>query len=155
MSHKHLFIHLLVGLPLLAVLALHIFRHHHGCPFHAFHGRHFEKLSGCVVRRIAGKLDLDDRQKAALAGIRDVVLANRESFRSDAEIDIRSLLGEIEKDTLDQAVLNRLAKKHRERLEAMQSSVVEKFAAFHASLTPAQKQKLAAMVKKHHQNRHP
>jgi protein CpxP len=153
MSHRHLVIHLLVGLPLLAVLALHCFRHHHVCPFQAFRGRHFEKMSDCINHRLAKKLDLSDSQKAALAGIRDAVSAVHLSYRSDAESDFNTFLAEIGKDTLDQAVLNRMAQKHKACMEAIQASVIEKWTAFHATLTPAQKQKLAAMIKKHHQNR--
>ncbi|HEX9934544.1 MAG TPA: Spy/CpxP family protein refolding chaperone [bacterium] len=152
MTHKHLIIHLLVGLPLLALLALHLHWYHHNLEFHAFHGRRIEKMSAYFIRQISKKLDLDSRQKAVLTDIRDGIMAEHRRFRQEADTAFQDLLVEIEKDSLDKAVLNRLAQKHQECMEAMHSSAVEKLAAFHASLTPEQKQKLTVMIKKHFQN---
>jgi Spy/CpxP family protein refolding chaperone len=113
-----------------------------------WHGSAEEKADR-LADRLARKLDLDDRQKAALDALKADLLARKADFRAVHDGFHAEALGALRSGTVDTAALNRGLEAREEKMRELRALLVEKFAAFHAVLEPAQREKLAARLESH------
>ena len=147
MIHKVL---LIVGIILLiAALVLH--HKQHRFMIHCLHYRgNLQKKSDLIVNHINKKLDLSEIQKKKLTEIQNDLIKKHESLHPEPQTMFNTFLSEIENETLDQDRLNRLFQQKMKKIDDMHPFVVSKLAEFHATLTAEQKQKLSALIRKHH-----
>lgn len=113
-----------------------------------WHGSPEEKADR-MVGRLSRKLDLDERQRAALDAIKDDLLARKDDFRAVHDGLHAEALGALRSGAVDTAALNRSLEAREEKMRELRALLVEKFAAFHAVLEPAQREKLAERLESH------
>lgn len=108
-----------------------------------------EERANWLVKRISKELELNESQKQALGKIKDEFLAKHRAERPQMQEHVRSLSDLVRAETIDQAKLAELRKKHRAHREAMENFFVEKALEFHKILTPEQRAKAADLLQKH------
>lgn len=108
-----------------------------------------EERANWLVKRISKELDLSEGQKQVLNKIKEEFLAKHRSERPQMQENVRSLSELVRSETIDQAKLAELRKKHRAQRESMENFFVEKALEFHKILTPEQRAKAAELLQKH------
>ena len=106
-----------------------------------------------IVERIANRLDLVPEQQQALDRMAREVTVRAEEIRVDREKARQRLLAMVRSDALDRAELDRLVAEKKAGIEAMIPFFLDRAVAFHAMLTPEQREKLAVEME-HHDLRH-
>jgi hypothetical protein len=101
-----------------------------------------------AAKKIASELGLDAAQKARLDSLKSALLSRRDEFRSLRAGMKDLLLTQLRSDKVDTAVLNRALEEREAKLRELRGFLAGEFAEFHAMLTPAQREKLAAKVEK-------
>jgi periplasmic protein CpxP/Spy len=116
------------------------------------HGRHCspEKAAGFAVKRISSKLDLNDAQRAKLEAIKDEALVKFKEAHGDRDAAHQQAIDLVKKDRLNGADIDKLFTEREEQMKKLKPFVIEKLVEFHAMLTPAQRVKLAELMKEHH-----
>lgn len=130
-------------------------------PFVALAGAAF-LLSGChrrcgwrhntqdkadwVAKKVASELGLDAAQKAKLDTLKADLLNKQADFRALHAGLKELLIGEIRSGSIDTAKLNQGLEAREAQMKALRAFLVADFAEFHAILTPAQREKLAAKL---------
>lgn len=122
-------------------------RHHH-CGWNASP----EEKAAKVTHRIAKELDLSDAQKSSLEAIKNDVLARKADFSSLKEGFHAEALAQIRAGSVDVDKLNADLSDREAKAKELRAFLVTKFAEFHAILEPAQREKLAARLEKHHKD---
>lgn len=119
-----------------------------------FNDKPHHKGGEMMFEYIAWKLDLSDEQQALLDDVRQEMKMIREQHREQRAQDKDTVIALINADTLDTATAMTLLQKKQAMIAANAPSVLEKLAAFHATLTPEQKatiiEKLNKMERHHH-----
>ena len=87
---------------------------------------------------------------ASVSNIVGILQAQRQDRRNMHQELIQLLTG----DTLTTGQINALAKEHADKLQALASKIAPEIVNVHDTLTPAQRQKLAARAKELHQKHH-
>lgn len=101
-----------------------------------------------IAKKVASELGLDAAQKAKLDTIKAALLARQADFRA-VHAGLKDLLvGEIRSSAVDTAKLNQALDEREAKIKELRGFVVGEFAQFHAMLTPAQREKLAAKLEK-------
>jgi len=108
-----------------------------------------EERAEWMVKRISKELDLNDTQKQALNRIKDEFVAKHKADRPQMEAQFAALSDLVRSDTIDQAKLKDLRKKHQAHRESMENFFVEKAIEFHKVLTPEQRVKAADLMQKY------
>ncbi len=108
-----------------------------------------EERAEWMVKRISKELDLNDTQKQALNRIKDEFIAKHKADRPQMEAQFAALSDLVRSDTIDQAKLKDLRKKHQAHRESMENFFVEKAIEFHKVLTPEQRVKAADLMQKY------
>ncbi len=112
-----------------------------GVTYHHFYGP--EHRAEWIVKRISSKLDLDTTQSAKLQAVIDTVNSLRQDkFKSHEQV-LDQIRNSIKSDTLDKQLLLGMVNEHADTVKQLAPAVIDKLAEFHASLTPAQREKLA------------
>ena len=107
-----------------------------------------EERAGWITDRIAYKLDLTDEQKVKLDAVKDEIMKNRETMHQDRLQHLPQVKELVTADTLDTLAIKELIQAKVNRVKSLSDPVLEKLVAFHASLTPEQKQKIADFLEK-------
>ena len=105
-----------------------------------------EKRADWVARKISSELDLDAAQKAKLDTIKAAILARRSDFRAVHAGMKDILLGQIRAGAVDTSKLAQAFEEKEAKMKELRGFLVAEFAEFHAMLTPAQREKLAAKL---------
>lgn len=116
-----------------------------------------EQRAERVVNRIAGKLDLDEQQKAKLSSIKDEIMAKRPEMGKMRDEIFEEVISLMESDKIDDARLNAAADKVEKHIAGDIRFFSEKFKEFHDMLTPEQRAKVVEKIKKmreHHKGGH-
>jgi Spy/CpxP family protein refolding chaperone len=119
--------------------------HHRQCGWRASP----EEKADKAVKRIASHLDLDEAQRARLDGIKNDLLARKADFAALKEGLPALVLGQVRAAEVDTAALNRDLESREAKARELRGLVVAKLAEFHAVLSPAQREKLAAHIESH------
>lgn len=102
-----------------------------------------------IFKDISNKLDLTEAQTSQLNGIRDEIHQKAREMRQDREKMHREFSRLILSDSIDSAALKADAKEKHARIGESIDSGIERLAEFHATLTPEQKNNLAALLEVH------
>lgn len=108
-----------------------------------------EERAEWIVKRITKELDLNDAQQQTLGRIKDEFIAKHKASRPQMEAQFHALSELIRADSIDQAKLNEIRKKHKAHREAMENFLIEKATEFHKVLTPEQRARAADLVQKY------
>lgn len=99
-----------------------------------------------IAKKVASELGLDAAQKARLDTIKAAVLARQADFRA-VHAGLKDLLiGQIRASAVDTAALSKGLEDREAKIKELRGFLVAEFAEFHAILTPAQREKLAAKL---------
>jgi Spy/CpxP family protein refolding chaperone len=118
--------------------------HRHG--WHAMSDADMASMKTRLVERAAGKLDLDDTQKAKLAVLADQMQAQRKAFigsSADPRADLQAL---ISGPTFDRAKAATLIEGKVGAVQTQSPAVVAAMADFYDSLKPEQQAKLRGFM---------
>ncbi len=107
-----------------------------------------EERAGWITDRIAYKLDLTDEQQEKLQAVKNEILKNREAMHQDRLQHLQQVKALVTADTLDTIAIKELIQAKVNRVKSLSDPVLEKLVAFHASLTPEQKQQIADFLEK-------
>jgi periplasmic protein CpxP/Spy len=105
-----------------------------------------------AAKKIASELGLDAGQKAKLDTIKAALLAREADFKAVHAGLKEMLIGQIRAGSVDSAALDKGLEEREAKMKDLRGFVIAEFAEFHALLTPAQREKLAAKLEKmdHH-----
>lgn len=108
-----------------------------------------EERGEWMAKRITKELDLNDSQKQVLNKIKDEIVARMKAEKSDRGLQFKEMTGLLRADTIDNAKLTALRKRHQAQRESMEALFVEKALELHKVLTPEQRNKAADLMEKH------
>jgi Spy/CpxP family protein refolding chaperone len=101
-----------------------------------------------IAKKVASELDLDAQQKAKLDAIKAALLARQADFRAVHAGLKDVLLGQLRASSVDTAKLNQALDEREAKIKELRGFLVGEFSEFHAMLTPAQREKLAAKLER-------
>jgi Spy/CpxP family protein refolding chaperone len=99
-----------------------------------------------IAKKVASELGLDAAQKAKLDTIKAALLARQADFRAVHAGFKDLLIGQIRASAVDTAKLTQGLEEREAKIKELRGFLVAEFAEFHAMLTPAQREKLAAKL---------
>ena len=103
-----------------------------------------------VIDYLEDVLDLNAAQKTKLVEIRKELTAKMATLKNSRE-KMRPIVEEqLAAEKADTKVIKQAIALHRQNLDSVIDLAVDRFAEFHALLTPAQRQKLIAKLEKWH-----
>jgi len=141
MKKRHMLITSLVSLLLVSGLA--------ACK----HGRHYggfdEFDQQAVVNRVASKLDLTGSQKTEFQDIVGEFAAKAKALRADRQTRLQELADLVRQETIDPEIVDAKITEKFDRLRELAELAADRLIAFHATLTPEQREKLAAHIEDH------
>ena len=114
-------------------------------------------LSGCrrhshahkaefMVDYITETLDLNESQQAQLNQIKEELLEKAQQMHTNKESMHEELVNQLRSEEIDQALVKAKIAEHRAQMDDIINLVVVRFAEFHKTLTPEQKEKLIAKI---------
>ncbi|MBI9082187.1 MAG: Spy/CpxP family protein refolding chaperone [Desulfobacterales bacterium] len=113
-----------------------------------------EARAAWVVKKVSDRLDLNPRQQEELNRISKEVMARRDDIRTSREQSRQQVLDMVRSDAINRAELERLVNEKKAQIEELIPFFMDKALAFHAMLTPEQRETLAAEMEKHHSRGH-
>jgi Spy/CpxP family protein refolding chaperone len=122
-------------------------RHHH-CGWGGTPEQKADKVAG----RLARELDLTEAQKSRLDAIKNDILARKADFTALKDGFHAEALAQVRAGSVDVDKLNADLAGREDKARELRAFLVAKFAEFHAILEPAQREKLAARMEKHHKD---
>lgn len=113
-----------------------------------------EARAAWVVKKVSDRLDLNPQQQEELNRISKEVMARRDEIRASREQSRQQVLAMVRSDAINRAELERLVNEKKAQIEEMIPFFMDKALAFHAMLTPEQRETLAAEIENHHSRGH-
>jgi periplasmic protein CpxP/Spy len=117
------------------------------------HGGHFNGFDEfdqqAVVSRVASRLDLNDSQKAQLQDIVGEIAARAKALHADRQARHQELADLVRQETVSRETVDRMIAEKFDRMKELADLAAERLVAFHATLTPEQREKLAAHIEEH------
>jgi len=118
--------------------------------FSGCHHRTPEGRAELMIDCLAGRLDLDDSQKAYLTSVKDEMLAMRKEMQDSRKAMKDELITQIKNDTFETTRLETLLEQKHAEMEKVVGVFKKRMVTFHATLSPGQKEKLADMIESFH-----
>ncbi len=117
---------------------------------HGHRHRGFDEFDlAAATDRIAHRLDLTESQKAEFERIAAEIAEKAKAMHADREDRLQDLADLIRQDAVDQDTIDGLIGAKMENMQAMIDFTVSRLIAFHATLTPEQREKIAARIEDH------
>jgi len=117
------------------------------------HGGHFNGFDEfdqqAVVSRVASRLDLNDSQKAELQDIIGEIAARAKALHADRQTRHRELADLVRQETVSRETVDRMIAEKFDRMKELADLAADRLVAFHATLAPEQREKLAAHIEEH------
>jgi protein CpxP len=117
------------------------------------HGRHcsgFDEFDRqAVVNRVASRLDLTESQKAELQDIVGEFSARAKALHADRQARHQELADLVRQETVSRETVDRMVADKFDRMKELADLAADRLIAFHATLTPEQREKLAAHIEEH------
>ena len=101
-----------------------------------------------MTSKIAKQLDLDDRQKAKLAVVKDEVIAARAESQQEHRAIMEDVIAQVQSDRLDQSKVAQLFERHQAGQTRLMQRVLPKVAEWHATLRQDQKAEAVEHLRK-------
>ncbi|MCS6971773.1 MAG: periplasmic heavy metal sensor [Turneriella sp.] len=113
-----------------------------------------EERMDWLAKRLSKELELNDTQKETLHKIKAEFIARHREEKPRQEEDINALAELVRQETIDQAKLKELRRRHQARRVAMEDFFIEKALELHKILTPQQRAKAAELILNHWKKMH-
>ena len=117
------------------------------------HGGHFNGFDEfdqqAVVSRVASRLDLNDSQKAQLQDIVGEIAARAKALHADRQARHQELADLVRQETVSREAVDRMVADKFDSMKELADLAEDRLIAFHATLTPEQREKLAAHIEDH------
>ena len=99
--------------------------------------------------RIASRLDLSESQKTELKEIITDIATRAKEMRADRETHHRELANLVRQDTIAPATIDAMVTEKFDQMKDLVDLAAARLISFHASLTPEQREKIAAHIEEH------
>jgi periplasmic protein CpxP/Spy len=99
-----------------------------------------------LVNRVASKLNLTESQKSELQNIVGEIAAKAKALHSDGQARHQELADLVRQETVSRETIDRLIAEKFDRMKELADLAADRLIAFHATLTPEQREKLAAHI---------
>ena len=124
-----------------------------GCKY-GHHPRGFDEFDlEAAVNRIASRLDLDESQKADLKKITTEIAAKAKEMHGDQEAHHKELADLVRQETISRDTVDQMVADKMEKMQLMADFAADRLIAFHATLTPEQREKIAKHIEEKSANR--
>jgi Spy/CpxP family protein refolding chaperone len=121
------------------------------------HGHHrggFDEFDiEAATNRIASRLDLDENQKAELKAISTEIAAKAKEMHADRQTRHQELADLVRRDTIGRDEVGRMIDDKLAKMQELAGFAADRLVAFHATLTPEQREKIAAHIEEHTSSR--
>ncbi|WP_319521271.1 Spy/CpxP family protein refolding chaperone [uncultured Desulfosarcina sp.] len=112
-----------------------------------FHPGGFDEFDlAAVTNRIAAKLDLTEVQKADLEQIAGEIADKAKAMHADRESRLQDLADVVRQEVIDRDIVDQKIDEKILQFKEMADFVAERLIAFHATLTPEQREKIAERI---------
>lgn len=105
-----------------------------------------EEVSERVVQKLSKELSLDQYQKDQLAAISAELVAKAKELHQNRGAIREKVKTQLLSDRIDTSVLKEIVRAKRADMDSLIDLSIDKVAAFHATLTPEQRTRLAALL---------
>ena len=102
-----------------------------------------------VTDRISARLDLTEAQKADLEQIAGEIADKAKAMHADRESRLHGLADMVRQEAIDRDIVDQKIDEKILQLKEMADFVSERLIAFHATLTPEQREKIAERIEAH------
>jgi len=99
-----------------------------------------------VTERIAARLDLTEVQKADLEQIAGEIADKAKAMHADRESRLQDLADMVRQEVIDRDIVDRKIDQKLLKIKEMADFVSERLIAFHETLTPKQREKIAERI---------
>ena len=117
------------------------------------HGGHFNGFDEfdqeAVVNRVASRLDFNDSQKAEFRAIVNEFAARAKALHADRQARHRELADLVRQETVSRETVDHMIAEKFDRMKELADLAADRLVAFHTTLTPEQREKLAAHIEDH------
>lgn len=114
--------------------------------FTGCHHRSPEEFSEKAVQKLSEKLSLDQGQKDQLKAISAELLAKAKELRQQRETIRATFQRQLQSDRIDTSSLKEIVRAKRADMDSLIDLSIDRFAAFHATLSPEQRTRLSELV---------
>ena len=117
---------------------------------HGYHRGGFDEFDlEAATKRIASRLDLSESQKSELKEIITDFATKAKEMRADRETRHRELANLVRQDTIDRETVDMMITAKFDQMRDLADNAASRLIAFHATLSPEQREKIAAHIKEH------
>ena len=117
------------------------------------HGRNYNGFDEfdqqAVVNRIASGLDLSESQKTELQDMVGEFAAKAKALRADRQARHQELADLVRQETISREIVDLKIAEKFDRMKELADLAADRLIAFHATLTPEQREKLAEHIEAH------
>ncbi len=117
------------------------------------HGHHrggFDEFDiEAATNRIASRLDLSESQKTDLNAIATEIAAKAKEMHADRETRHQELADLVRQETISRDVADRMITDKLANMQEFADFAADRLVAFHATLTPEQREKVAEHIEEH------
>ena len=114
------------------------------------HQRGFDEFDiEAATNRIASRLDLSETQKTELKTITTEIAAKAKQMHTDRQTRHQELADLVRQDAINRADVDQKIADKLEKMKEMADFATDRLIAFHATLTPEQREKVAAHIEEH------
>ena len=122
---------------------------------HGHHGRGFDKFDlQAASNRIASRLDLTESQKSELEQILSEIGAKAKQLRADHQTRHQELADLVRQEAIDPEGVDSKINERFDRMKELVDYAADRLIAFHATLTPEQREKAAEEIESHAARHH-
>jgi protein CpxP len=117
---------------------------------HGHFGGGFDEFDqAAVAGRIASRLNLSDSQKTELQGIIAEIATKAKQLHADRADRQQALADLMRQETISRETVDRMIAEKFERIKTLADFAADRLLAFHATLTPEQREKAAQEIEAH------
>ena len=120
-----------------------------GCRHGGHHGGFDEFDLEAAANRIASRLDLSDSQQSELEGIMTEIAAKAREMHADREARHQELADLVRQDAISRETVDRKIADKFDQMKNLADFAADRLIAFHATLTPEQREKVAEHIEEH------
>jgi uncharacterized membrane protein len=120
-----------------------------GCRHGSHHGGFDEFDLEAAASRIASRLDLSESQQLELEGIMTEIAAKAREMHADRETRHQELADLVRQDTISRETVDRKMTEKFDQMKDLADLAADRLIAFHATLTPEQREKVAEHIEEH------
>jgi protein CpxP len=139
-----------IGITAIVLVGAFLFAGFHARSSFAHGGGRF---MGCMVDKIADKLDLTPAQRDQVDQIAEELRSRHKENRSLHMAAKAAMMEELRKPSMDREKIDELYQDTKRRFDDMYELAATRLVEFHRTLTPEQREKLVAEMEKHHERR--